>query len=623
MRLKALYIFLPGVFFHLAIMSSRAQKQEDRPNILWIVCEDTSPLLGCYGDTFATTPYLDRFATEAVVYENAFSTAPACSPARSTLITGMFASALGTENLRSGYPIPAFVKFFPRYLREAGYYTTNNAKEDYNTVNQPDAWDESSQNATYKNRAPGQPFFAVFNLGVTHESRIHKSAVALKHDPEKVPLPPYHPAIPEIKNDWALFYDNIEKMDAQAGKLLLELEEAGLSENTIVFFYSDNGGVIARSKRFINESGLRVPLIIRFPEKYKTMSPGEPGSRIDRVVSFEDFAPTVLSLAGVEVPGYMKGSVFLGARQSPEKAYAFAFRSRIDERTDLIRSIRDKRYRYVRNYMPHKVYGQHSEYLWQAPSVAAWEKSFEMGSLNEEQAAFWKQKPAEELYDVEVDPHNVNNLAGRKEYKVVLEKMRNDTREIILQTRDAGFIPEAMKVAISDTLSVYEFARSKHYPLESILETAEMSSLRDARYAKELSRRLSDENPLVRFWAATGCCILGKEAQWAQSQLAVLLKDKEPAVQVAAAEALFSMGDKNGLPVLIEILHSDNMHARLQALVALEGMGPDAAPALPEIIKMFEARQTRSMKKQPSWKYEHDVKIANQLIVKLGSGSKN
>lgn len=607
------YIFF--TFFCVACVLQGWSQQ--RPNILWITSEDNGPFLGCYGDEFATTPNLDNFAEQGILYENAFSTAPACAPSRSTLITGMFASSLGTEQMRSKYPIPDFVKFFPKYLREAGYYTTNNVKKDYNTVDQRDAWDESSHKATYKNRKPGQPFFSIFNLTTTHESRIHRARTpTTRHDPEQVSLPPYHPATPEMKYDWALYYDKVETMDEQVGKLLQELEEAGLAENTIVFYYSDHGGVIARSKRFIYESGLHVPLIIRVPEKYAAFAQDKAGSRTDRVVSFEDFAPTVLSLAGIDVPEYMEGKPFLGKQQEPEKEYAFAFRGRIDESLEFVRSIRNKKYRYVRNYMPHKIYGQPNEYLWQAPSIVSWETKYNAGVLNEVQQAFWNEKPTEELYNIAADPHNITNLAEIKAYTDILEEMRRDNREFILKTKDTGFIPESMKVNISKDGTIYDFCRSKNYPLKRILETAEMATTRDANYLKNLIKRLDDENSIVRYWAATGCTILGAQAKAAKAELIPLLKDSEPAVRIAAAEAIYGLGDKtSGLPVLTDILqHSDNLYARLEAVTVLESMGLDAKPALSAIKKMVEVRVPNKTKDQPSWKYDHDVKVARRII---------
>ncbi len=619
-NLKAMLNFLLVCFLLLTnTMYSFSMKEPEKPNILWIVSEDNTTMLGCYGDKFATTPHIDKLASEGILYTNAYSQ-PACALSRSTLITGMFASSLGTEQMRSNYPIPDFIQFFPIYLRQAGYYTTNNAKEDYNTSRHRGVWNESSEKASYKNREPGQPFFAVFNLGITHESSIgvHKSPGKLIHDPDKVMIPPYLPATPEMKNDFALYYDKIEVMDKQVADLLKELDEAGLTNNTIIFYYSDNGGVLGRSKRFMYDAGLHVPLVIRFPKKYASLAPAPVGSRIDRVVSFEDFAPTVLSLAGVEMPSYMQGKPFLGEQQVLEKEYAFGFRGRIDESLEMIRTIRSKKYRYIRNYMPNKIYGQHNEYLWQAKSMASWENSYKSGSLNATQSTFWHQKPSEELFDTEVDPYNVNNLAGEKAYKVILEKMRQDCKDIIHRTKDTGFIPESMRVTISKNSTVYDFAHSNNYPLERILETADMATLRDIQYLDELIMRLSDKNPIIRYWAATGCTVLGKQAKKARSKLLVLLKDEVAAVRIAVAEALYSIGDNAAIiPTLTSILSSDNQFERVETLTVLEKMKNDAKDALPAIIQMVDLRDDKKNPTQPLWKFPHDIKIAKRIIANI------
>lgn len=621
-NLKAIHNFLLVCFLLLTnTMHSFSMKEPVKPNILWIVSEDNTTMLGCYGDQFATTPHIDKLASEGILYTNAYSQ-PACALSRSTLITGMFATSLGTEQMRSDYPIPDFIQFYPEYLRQAGYYTTNNGKEDYNTLRRRNVWNESSEKATYKNREPGQPFFAVFNLGITHESSIgvHKSPGKLIHDPEKVVVPPYLPVTPEMKNDFALYYDKIEMMDKQVANLLKELDDAGLADNTIVFYYSDNGGVLGRSKRFMYDAGLHVPLIIRFPKKYASLAPAPAGSRMDRVVSFEDFAPTILSLAGVEMPSYMQGKPFLGEQQGPEKEYAFGFRGRIDESLEMIRTIRSKKYRYIRNYMPNKIYGQHNEYLWQAKSMASWEKSFIAGSLNATQSTFWHQKPSEELFDTEVDPYNVNNLARDKKYKEVLEKMRQDCNDIILRTKDAGFIPESMRVNISKNNTIYDYAHSDNYPLERILETADMGTTRDMKYLAELTTRISDKNPIIRYWAATGCTVLGKQAGKARPKLMVLLQDDVPAVRIAAAEALYGLdGTAIVIPTLTDLLHSDNQIERVEALSVLEKMGKDAKAALPAIKEMVALRDDKKNPNQPLWKSPHDIKIAKRIMANINT----
>lgn len=602
-----------GLLCCLVGFSISAQTVDDRPNILWIVSEDNSPLIGAYGDSFATTPNLDRFAAESVRYTHAFATAPVCAPSRSTLITGLYPSSLGTEHMRSTYPLPEFVKFFPRYLREAGYYTTNNAKKDYNTVDQPEAWDESSSKATYKNRKPDQPFFAVFNIGISHESQVHNPIANedLKHDPEKVPIPPYHPRTPEVQHDWAQYYDRIQQMDEQVGALLRQLDEAGLRENTIVFYYSDHGGVLGRSKRFMYESGLHIPLIIRFPEKYRHLAPGDPGSTTDRIVTFVDFAPTILSLAGIAPPEYMQGTAFLGAKQGKPREYAFAFRGRMDERFDMVRSVRGRKFRYIRNYMPHKIYGQYLNYLWKAPHMASWENAWRKGQLNQVQSAFWNPKPAEELYDVETDPHNIHNLATEPQYQRVLLRLRQANRKWVLEQRDVGFIPEPMMLEIVKRTPLYDYARSGQYPLEKILETAELASSRDSSALPELQRRLSAKNPVIRYWAATGINVLSSYAgaPRIKDDLSALLNDPEVSVRIAAAEALYSLGKKGrSIATLKDALASDNLMARVQALNVLENIGDDAGAALDEVKRLV---------KENVGDGDYDVRAANRILENL------
>ncbi|MEI6949054.1 sulfatase [Paraflavisolibacter sp. H34] len=586
----------------------QVKAQDDQPNILWIVSEDNSTFLGCYGDPYATTPNLDRLATQGILFQNAFSTAPVCAPSRCTLITGMLPTSLGTENMRSTYPSPSFVKFFPKYLREAGYYTTNNSKKDYNTTDQAEAWDESSNTATYKNRKPGQPFFAVFNLFVSHESNIFGNQPQLQHDPEKAPLPPYHPATPEMKHDWALYYDKVQKMDEQAGALLQELEASGLADNTIVFYFADNGGVLPRSKRFMFESGLHVPLIVRLPPKYRHLAPGLAGTRSDRLVTFVDFAPSVLHLAGLRLPAYLQGKPFLGKNTPPENEYAFSFRGRMDESDDKVRSLRDKRFRYVRNFYPHKIYGQHVTYLWNAASMQSWERAHKAGTLNEAQSSFWKEKPVEELYDVLADPHNIHNLAGKKEHQATLERFRKQLHRQLRDTRDAGLIPEAQIVEISQSTAPYDYAQSKSYPVEKVLETAEIASSRESRLLPVLVTRLADGDATVRYWAATGITILGRKALPAKKQTVALLEDQSIAVRIAAAEAAYKLGVKEkALEVLRASLHSTNHMARVQALNVLQSVSAPDLAVLKEQLSGIVAD-----KSAPTY----DVSLAKYLLTK-------
>ncbi|MBN1765604.1 MAG: sulfatase-like hydrolase/transferase [Sedimentisphaerales bacterium] len=567
-------------------------KSQERPNILWIVSEDNSTYLGCYGDSYATTDHLDKFSTEGVLYENAFANVPVCAPARSTIISGMYAASLGTHQMRSFNQIPSFVRFFPQYLRDAGYYCTNNAKEDYNMPKPDGAWDESSNQAHYKNRAPGQPFFAIFNIFTSHESSIHESLEHLDHDPAKVTLPPYHPDTPEIRHDWAQYYDKIQKMDQQAGAFLTELEQAGLADDTIVFYYSDHGGVLPRSKRYLYDSGTHVPFIIRFPPRFRHLAPGEPGSRTDRLVSFVDLAPTILSLAGLQPPATMQGEAFLGPYQQPPREYVYFTRDRMDERYDLMRSIRDKRFRYTRNFMPHRIYFQHLQYLWRAPAMRSWQQQYQQGKCNPIQSAYWQPKPPEELYDTLNDPYEVKNLAADPAYQKDLQRMRNALMTWLGQIRDTGFIPEGIMLDRIKDRTAFELVREKEFPLEKIIATADLAAQADSKNLPALQVGLSDNDPSVRYWAATGCTILGSAAQPAIPQLTDCLKDPCATVRIAAAEALITIDqNESALDVITSELTNPNSKTALLAANVLDAIGPAAQPALHQLQTLFKTQQ--------------------------------
>ncbi|MEL7585319.1 MAG: sulfatase-like hydrolase/transferase [Prolixibacteraceae bacterium] len=594
----------PLALFSVSCLANPAPKDE-KPNILWITSEDNSAFLGCYDDNYATTPNLDRLASMGIRYTNAFANAPVCAPSRNTIITGMYSSTLGNENMRSHYPVPSFVHLYPYYLKEAGYYTTNNFKKDYNTVDQPEVWDESGNDAHYRNRKPGQPFFAVFNTLISHESCIFNSipSAQLRHSPEEAPVPPYHPETEDMKHDWAQYYDKVEDMDKWVGQLLKELEDEGLAENTIVFYYSDHGGVLGRSKRYLYESGLHVPLIVHLPEKYKHLAKEKAGASTDRIVSFVDLAPTLLSIAGIKIPEFMQGKAFLGSQQKGGNNYAYGYRGRMDERIDLSRTVRNKQYRYIRNYMPHKIYGQYIEYLWKAPSMPSWEKEYFAGRLNDTQIRFWETKPVEELYDVQSDPHNVNNLAADPRYKKILEELRDANSAWIISSCDAGFIPEPMLFEISRTSTPYDYAHSSKYDIRKTLETAEMASTNDPKNDEELYKRLSDDDPVIRYWAITGMIISVQSSEKIKTGLKKLLADSFAHNRIAASEALYKLGEKEiALQAIEKEIQCENPMQSVYALNVLEGMGeqPEILSRVSEKLKDCQIEYTTNIIKRIS-----------------------
>jgi N-sulfoglucosamine sulfohydrolase len=548
----------------------------ERPNVLWITSEDNSPYLGCYGDKLAQTPHLDNLATQGVRYRNAFANAPVCSTARTTLITGMYASSLGAHNHRSRVAIPAHFKLYPEHLRAAGYYCTNNVKTDYNLAARRDIWDACSNRAHYRDRASGQPFFAVFNFTTSHESQVAPKGgkSSFRVAPEDVVLPPYHPDTPEIRRDWANYYDQMTLMDEQVGRVLAELDEAGLADDTIVFYYADHGGALPRGKRNIHDSGTRVPMIVRFPEKWAHLAPAKPGEWVDDLVSFVDLPATLLSLCGVPVPEHYEGRPFLGEREAALREHVFLFRGRMDERYDTVRAVRDGQFRYVRNYSPHRPWGQHYSYPFQVlPSMRSWHAEFVAGRCNEVQAAYWKPKPPEEFYVLTGDPFELSNRVASPKYAAHVDRLKQALRNEILETRDTGFIPEGMFPRLAGERTIYDYAQSDAYPLARIVDLADKASDRDPANLPTLIAALDDPHPVVRYWGATGCLILQDRAAAAKDKLRERLSDEWSDVRVAAAEAIAQLGEPEAaVTALSTVLKSDNVHESLAAQNALDAL---------------------------------------------------
>lgn len=580
-----------------AARPTAAAEAPARPNILWLTCEDMSPNIGPYGDRYATTPNLDRFARQALRYETVWSNAPVCAPARTTLISGLYPTATGGEHMRSMVRLPATFKMYPQVMREAGYYCTNNSKTDYNLEEPGKVWDASSARAHWKNRPAGQPFFAVFNFTITHESQIRTRPHTWVHDPAKAPLPAYHPDTPEVRQDWAQYYDNISTMDAQVGEKLKELEEAGLTEDTIVFFYSDHGSGMPRSKRWPYNSGLQVPLLIRVPEKYRSLAPKDyaPGGVTKRMVSFVDMAPTLMSLAGVQPPTYLQGHAFAGKYDTPPQTVLHGFRGRMDERYDLVRSVRDGRYVYIRNYMPHRIYGQHIGYMFETPTTRVWKELYDAGKLKAPQTYFWQAKPVEELYDLQNDPDEVKNLAASPEHREALERLRKAEREQALRIRDIGFLPESEVHRRSAGSTPYELGHDPaKYPFERVFAAAELASRPEKGDLAQVIKLLQDPDSAVRYWGATGLLIRGHSAiEASRSELRRLLSDASPSVIATAAEALGKYGNAEDLELSLNALRNvaqpdgTDVYARIAALVAMDELGKKAAPLLP-LVKQLD-----------------------------------
>ena len=466
MRITHVALLILSIGINLLFNACKPEPENQQPNIIWLSCEDISPILACYGDSTAYTPHIDRLAKESMVFTNAFATVGVCAPSRSSLITGMYPTSIGTMHMRTGFDvaswgqrtydapssatdingdsiplysavIPEYVKCFTEYLRANGYYCTNNQKTDYQFAAPVTAWDQNNKEAHWKNAPEGMPFFSVFNHEVTHESRIWMNADKQQTvDPKKVPVPDYFPDNEIVRNDIARVYSNIELLDKQIGEKLKELEEAGLLNNSIIFFFSDHGGPLPRGKREHYDSGLQVPFMVRFPH-------GRNAGHYNELISFVDFAPTVLSLAGISSPSHLQGRAFLGKHKSEEREYIFGSGDRFDEHSDRIRCVRDEQCMYVRNYFPELPRYKHIAYR---ENVSMMNLLLELNSKNQlnskQQIWFEDQKPTEELYDCLTDPYQLNNLINDSAYTNKLIELRNALKAWQKTYGDKGAIAE-------------------------------------------------------------------------------------------------------------------------------------------------------------------------------------
>lgn len=451
--MKQFIFFLVCAIFFL----SNTQAQQVRPNIVWIVVEDMSPEhLEVYGGTGGKTPHLNALAKESVQYMNAFSTAGVCAPSRAALITGAYQTSIGAQHMRTlaasavasddyppsfkGYSVvlPEGMKPYPLLLREAGYYTSNNSKEDYQFRSPVTMWDESSPKAHYRNRTDkSQPFFSIFNFTTTHESQVWARAQEpLKVDPAQVKIPAIYPDDSISRYVMARFITNVMTMDDQVGEVIRQLKEDGLYDNTIIFFYSDHGDGLPYIKRELYDRGLRVPLLIKAPFL-------EAGTRNEELVSFVDFAPTLLSLAGIPIPESMQGQAFLGTQNSAPRKYIYAARDRMDSEYDRVRAVFDGKFKYIRNYMPEKPNYQNIRFRLQNPLMPHLLQLYQEGKLNENQARWFAQsKPEEELYDLSTDPNEFKNVASDPAFAEKLAELRQAHEQWIWDYGDFGAINE-------------------------------------------------------------------------------------------------------------------------------------------------------------------------------------
>jgi arylsulfatase A-like enzyme len=583
--------------------AATAADGQDRPNILWLSFEDTSATnFGCYGNAAVNTPVVDGLARRGILFERVSSVAPHCSPARSTLISGSSATTYGTDIHRHAWQVPEGQYFFPPLLRRAGYYCTNNAKTDYNARGGDKllraVWDGSGHTAGYNSpqRKPGQPFFAVFNNGTTHMTRVHTFHTEGRRtpevDPAKVALPPFVPDIPDVRADYALHLEGAQDIDKWVQTFLDDLAHRGLADDTIVFVFGDHGGVLPRGKAFPYESGLRPPLVVYVPPKWQKLTGIKPGTRSPGLVGFEDFAPTVLTLAGVDVPAHMQGHSFLAPGSQP-KPIQFSFRTNTGQHFDPIRTASDGHYKYIRSFTPYKPLGLRQGYQWAVPGQMAWDRMYHEGKCAPEHRGFFEPKPVEQLFDLQTDPWEMKDLAADPGQRDRLEQFRSAVAANMRRTKDLGLFPRSMRDK-GNGVALYDWVRKTDFPVDELIAAAELASTADAKDVPRLVAHLKSDRPELRFWAASGFVTGGAAGRIKDvpPELAAAARDANDEIAATAAEALCRLGQAEaGLPVLMALLR-DGSNA---AASSLEELGPVAKPLVPQLKEVRNKQPVRSI----------------------------
>lgn len=596
--------------FPLASTAAQPRRGE-MPNILWLVSEDNNPYIGAYGDKLAHTPNIDALARKGVLYRNSYSDAPVCAPSRFAILTGINPeSCAPAQHMRADARLPKEFRTYPELLRQAGYFCINNPKTDYNCgIDPKEIWDIQGVDGHWRKAPTDKPFLCVLNTGTSHEQSMCQTDAG-RVKPADVRVPAFLPDTDAIRRDFAKYYNIMERMDGEIGNWLAQLEHDGLSDDTIVFYYGDNGGVLPRSKRYCYEEGLRVPLIVYVPPKWQHLAPARPGSTIDAPVTLIDLPATLLSIAGMAQPAQMTGKPLLGRRVGKPATYAFGFRDRMDERYDLVRTVTDGRWRYIRNYMPHRPLGQHVGFEWEVQaSYREWHALHLAGKLTDQQDAFFRPKPFEELYDLQADPDEVMNLIGRPSAKATANRLRRALDQHMLAINDNGFLPEG-----APGEGYFESRDRKVYPLRSLMTIAAAAGRRDPRNVRRFTRLLDSEVLSVRFWAARGLLMLGNKARPSVSRLArTLAEDKSTEVRIVAAEALVGLGEADKAVVTLGNLADDGntVPVRMQALDALSNIGPAAKAVLPVIRKVANAKLRRFVD------VDYPKRMATYLVARL------
>ena len=567
-RMHLFRLILSLVIICWFIELSYSAEPTKRPNFVFIVSEDNSiHYLRLYGNKLGITPNIERLADNGLTFNHAFSGAPVCSVARSTLATAMHAPRVGFQYHRKSAlaSLPPGVKPWSQVLRENGYYTTNNAKTDYNfNVNRKEVWDMSSNKATWRNRPnKAMPFFHMQSFADSHESRLHfplkQMETPTKTSPDDVMLQPYFPDTPIMRYTKARYYDRIRVIDSQVGKIVNQLKEDGILEDTFVFYFGDHGGVMPRSKGYAYESGLHVPLVVRIPENFKKLIDHKRGTRTNGFVSFIDFGPTVLNLASISVHKELDGQAFFGkgvsAADLANRDEVFGHADRFDEKFDMVRTYRKGKWKYIRNYQSYYADGLQNNYRYRQLAYDNWRNLYRAERLNPVQRQFFERRSVEQLFNLEKDPHEVTNLAADPAQSKRLAEMRGLLKNKMKSINDLSFYPENRMVttALNDGVA---FGREHSKQISRLSDLADTALRPFSEVQQTLASSLQSKGALRRYWALKVCSNFGEKAKSLAIAAMPLLNDKNLMVRVRAAEFLGGIKAVDPMPTLYGVVNN-------------------------------------------------------------------
>ena len=600
------------------VICSSAQAKQDRPNIVWVVSEDNSAeWLRLYNENGAPMPNVEKLADHGLVFNNAFSCGVVCSVARSTIISGCYAPRTGTQYHRRQKPVPMpkGLKMFPYYLRQAGYYTSNCAKEDYNydDADKAGVWDNSSKRATYQDRKPAQPFFHVQNFFDTHESCLHfpgnRISKKTTTSQDSVKLFPYHPDTPTFRYTYARYLDRHAELDRQIGRFLSKLQEDGLMDDTFIFYYGDHGGVLPRGKGYAYNNGQHPPMVVYVPKNFRHLVPAANGSRIDGFVEFTDLSATVLHLAGVRIPEGIDGRPFLGQGISlgdlNRRDTAFGYADRFDEKYDLVRTLRKSKFHYVRSYQPFNYDGLYNFYRYKMAAYREWRDLYRQSSLNRDQRRFFEPRSPEGLYDLERDPHQLHNLAGDPAYVGKLVELRKDMQQRVKSMPDLSFIPEPVFLAEGGQNPI-RYGQEKKEEIARLIDIADLTLTPFPEAKPQIQKALASQNSNERYWGLIVCSTFGSQAaSFYKSAEEIANLDRDHLVRTRAAEFLALTRQADPRPVLMDALRDANDEIDANLILNTVALLNDSNLGYPFDLSEFSKSRWAPKNSEASRRLEH------------------